>query len=98
MSPQDKDETGSGFAGIISSSFDLMVRKAGATDNGPPGERPQYTKGYYAAYVLDPDGHNIECVYFRPWWLMALQQAPTLLGVGAVGLAWWAGRNGWMIP
>jgi catechol 2,3-dioxygenase-like lactoylglutathione lyase family enzyme len=36
---------------------------AGATDNGAPGERPHYHPGYYAAFVLDPDGHNIEAVF-----------------------------------
>jgi len=36
--------------------------KAGGTDNGAPGERP-YHPGYYAAFVLDPDGNNIEAVY-----------------------------------
>jgi catechol 2,3-dioxygenase-like lactoylglutathione lyase family enzyme len=36
---------------------------AGGTDNGPPGERPHYHPGYYAAFVLDPDGHNIEAVF-----------------------------------
>lgn len=46
--------------------FTLCFRKAGAKDNGPPGERPQYTKGYYAAYVLDLDGNNVECVYYQP--------------------------------
>ena len=35
---------------------------AGGRDNGPPGERP-YHPGYYAAFVLDPDGNNIEAVY-----------------------------------
>lgn len=35
---------------------------AGASGNGEPGERPQYHPGYYAAYVLDPDGNNIEIV------------------------------------
>ncbi len=34
----------------------------GGKDNGPPGPRPQYAAGYYAAFVLDPDGHNIEAV------------------------------------
>ena len=34
----------------------------GGTDNGVPGERP-YHPGYYAAFVLDPDGNNIEAVY-----------------------------------
>ena len=35
---------------------------AGYRGNGEPGERPQYHPGYYAAYVLDPDGNNIEVV------------------------------------
>ena len=35
---------------------------AGGSDNGPPGLRPHYHPDYYAAYVLDPDGHNIEAV------------------------------------
>ena len=34
----------------------------GATPNGAPGVRPQYDPAYYAAFVLDPDGHNIEAV------------------------------------
>ena len=37
--------------------------KAGATSNGEPGYREQYHKGYYAAFVFDPGGHNIEVVY-----------------------------------
>lgn len=36
--------------------------KAGGTDNGGPGERSQYHPGYYAAFVFDPDGNNIEAV------------------------------------
>jgi predicted lactoylglutathione lyase len=35
---------------------------AGARDNGPPGLRPQYHASYYAAFVHDPDGHNLEAV------------------------------------
>lgn len=35
---------------------------AGARDNGPPGVRPQYHPNYYGAFVLDPDGYNIEAV------------------------------------
>jgi catechol 2,3-dioxygenase-like lactoylglutathione lyase family enzyme len=38
---------------------------AGGTDNGAPGERP-YHPGYYAAYLLDPDGNNIEAVFHGP--------------------------------
>lgn len=39
--------------------------KAGGRDNGPPGER-HYHPGYYAAYLLDPDGNNVEAVYHGP--------------------------------
>ena len=35
----------------------------GGTDNGPPGVRPEYSGGYYAAFVLDPDGNNVEAVF-----------------------------------
>ena len=38
---------------------------AGGTDNGGPGER-HYHPGYYGAYLLDPDGNNIEAVYHGP--------------------------------
>ncbi|OJW61991.1 MAG: glyoxalase [Sphingomonadales bacterium 63-6] len=36
---------------------------AGGKDNGAPGERAKYHPGYYAAFLLDPDGNNIEAVY-----------------------------------
>lgn len=39
---------------------------AGGKDNGPPGLRPQYHPDYYGAFVLDPDGHNIEAVCHMP--------------------------------
>jgi catechol 2,3-dioxygenase-like lactoylglutathione lyase family enzyme len=39
--------------------------EAGYRDNGPPGIR-QYAPDYYAAYLLDPDGHNVEAVYRDP--------------------------------
>jgi catechol 2,3-dioxygenase-like lactoylglutathione lyase family enzyme len=42
--------------------FHTELVAAGHRDNGPPGERPRYHPGYYAAYVLDPDGNNIELV------------------------------------
>jgi catechol 2,3-dioxygenase-like lactoylglutathione lyase family enzyme len=42
--------------------FHSAALGAGYRDNGPPGERPRYHRGYYAAYVLDPDGNNIEVV------------------------------------
>jgi catechol 2,3-dioxygenase-like lactoylglutathione lyase family enzyme len=39
--------------------------EAGGRDNGPPGER-RYHPGYYAAFLLDPDGNNIEAVFHGP--------------------------------
>jgi catechol 2,3-dioxygenase-like lactoylglutathione lyase family enzyme len=39
---------------------------AGAKDNGPPGVRAHYHPNYYGAFVLDPDGHNIEAVCHKP--------------------------------
>jgi catechol 2,3-dioxygenase-like lactoylglutathione lyase family enzyme len=43
-------------------AFHEAALAAGGQDNGAPGPRPQYTPTYYAAYVHDPDGHNIEAV------------------------------------
>ena len=40
--------------------------KAGGKDNGLPGLRPHYHKDYFGAFVLDPDGHNIEAVSHKP--------------------------------
>ncbi len=42
--------------------FHAAALQAGGRDNGGPGPRPQYHPDYYGAFVLDPDGHNIEAV------------------------------------
>lgn len=47
-------------------AFYAAAMSAGAKDNGPPGLRPHYHPDYYAAFVLDPDGHNVEAVCHRP--------------------------------
>jgi catechol 2,3-dioxygenase-like lactoylglutathione lyase family enzyme len=39
---------------------------AGGTDNGPPGLRPHYHANYFGAFVIGPDGHNIEAVCHSP--------------------------------
>jgi catechol 2,3-dioxygenase-like lactoylglutathione lyase family enzyme len=39
---------------------------AGGKDNGPPGLRPHYHADYYAAFVIGPDGHNVEAVCHKP--------------------------------
>jgi catechol 2,3-dioxygenase-like lactoylglutathione lyase family enzyme len=46
-------------------AFYKAALAAGAEDNGPPGYR-DYSPGYYAAFVLDPDGNNIEAVWYDP--------------------------------
>jgi catechol 2,3-dioxygenase-like lactoylglutathione lyase family enzyme len=43
-------------------AFHAAALAAGGRDNGAPGLRPEYSEGYYGAFVLDPDGHNIEAV------------------------------------
>jgi catechol 2,3-dioxygenase-like lactoylglutathione lyase family enzyme len=47
-------------------AFHAAALKAGGKDNGAPGLRPHYHANYYAAFVLDPDGHNIEAVCHLP--------------------------------
>jgi catechol 2,3-dioxygenase-like lactoylglutathione lyase family enzyme len=47
-------------------AFYKAALAAGGKDNGPPGPRPHYHKDYYGAFVLDPDGHNIEAVCHTP--------------------------------
>ena len=44
-------------------AFHAAALAAGGRDNGAPGLRPQYHAGYYGAYVLDPDGNNVEAVF-----------------------------------
>ena len=43
-------------------AFYRAALAAGAKDNGAPGVRPQYHANYYAAFVIGPDGHNVEAV------------------------------------
>jgi catechol 2,3-dioxygenase-like lactoylglutathione lyase family enzyme len=47
-------------------AFHRAALAAGGKDNGAPGLRPHYGPNYYAAFVLDPDGHNIEAVCYLP--------------------------------
>jgi catechol 2,3-dioxygenase-like lactoylglutathione lyase family enzyme len=47
-------------------AFHQAALAAGGKDNGAPGLRPHYHPHYYAAFVLDPDGHNIEAVCHAP--------------------------------
>ena len=45
-------------------AFHASAIKAGGTSDGNPGLRPEYTKGYYAAFVRDPEGNKIEAATF----------------------------------
>ncbi len=47
-------------------AFHAAALAAGARDNGPPGPRPEYHPNYYGAFVLDPDGNNVEAVCHAP--------------------------------
>jgi catechol 2,3-dioxygenase-like lactoylglutathione lyase family enzyme len=47
-------------------AFHRAALAAGGKDNGAPGLRPNYHAHYYAAFVIDPDGHNIEAVCHAP--------------------------------
>src|SRR5689334_14713028 len=55
-------------------AFHKAALAGGGQDNGAPGERP-YHPGYYAAFVLDPDGNNIEAVFHGP----AKRSAPSVV-------------------
>ncbi len=57
------------FTAQTRAEVDLFYRAAlaaGGRDNGAPGRRPHYHEHYYGAFVLDPDGNNIEAVCHRP--------------------------------
>ena len=47
-------------------AFYAAAMGAGGRDNGPPGIRAHYHPNYYGAFVLDPDGHNIEACCHHP--------------------------------
>ncbi len=47
-------------------AFYQAALAAGASDNGPPGIRAHYHPNYYGAFVIDPDGHNVEAVCHAP--------------------------------
>lgn len=68
---RDRVTSGAHFAFIAPSEdavtrwHDAALRHRG-TDNGPPGLRPEYSGRYFAAFVLDLDGNNIEAVFHTP--------------------------------
>lgn len=68
---RDRVTTGAHIAFIASTEgaierwHSAAVRHGGA-DNGPPGLRPEYSGHYFAAFVIDPDGNNVEAVFHKP--------------------------------
>jgi catechol 2,3-dioxygenase-like lactoylglutathione lyase family enzyme len=68
---RDRVTTGAHVA-FIASNEDAVERwhtaavRHGGTDNGPPGLRPEYSGHYFAAFVVDPDGNNVEAVFHKP--------------------------------
>jgi catechol 2,3-dioxygenase-like lactoylglutathione lyase family enzyme len=68
---RDQVTTGAHVA-FIAASEDAVRRwhdaalRHGGTDNGPPGLRPEYSGHYFAAFVLDLDGNNVEAVFHTP--------------------------------
>ncbi len=48
----------------VVNAFHAAALQAGGRTDGPPGPRPEYTPGYYAAFILDPDGNRLEAVTF----------------------------------
>ena len=66
---QPSPRTHVAFAAVTRLEVDAFHRaamEAGGVDNGAPGLRPHYHPDYYGAFVLDPDGHNVEAVCHRP--------------------------------
>ena len=51
--------------GAVRRWYEVATRNGG-TDNGPPGPRPEYSGNYYAAFVIDLDGNNVEAVFHSP--------------------------------
>ena len=47
-------------------AFHSAALAAGGRDHGPPGPRPQYHESHYGAFVLAPEGNNVEAVTHRP--------------------------------
>lgn len=74
--PYDKDKTAAAGPGThvafaaadrpAVEAFHRAALAAGGRDNGGPGLRPEYHPDYYAAFVLDPDGHKVEAVCHKP--------------------------------
>ena len=76
-------------------AFHAAAIEAGAQDRGKPGLRPEYTSFYYAAFVTDPLGNNLEVMTcdFDKYWNYAYSAVGAAV-LAAVGGLWGAGRLG----
>ena len=76
-------------------AFHEAALKAGAKDNGGPGHRPQYVWFYYAAFVIDPVGNNLEVMTcdFDKYWNIAYA-AGTAVVAALGGWLWQSGKLG----
>jgi catechol 2,3-dioxygenase-like lactoylglutathione lyase family enzyme len=75
--PGPKGGTHVAFAAATRAEVDAFYREAlaaGGRDNGAPGLRPHYHPAYYGAFVLDPDGNNVEAVCHKPAWTSVLER------------------------
>lgn len=85
---------------LVGNSLRMLTRvhsAAGGTCNGPPGLRPEYVAMYYGAFVLDPEGRNIEAVCIKPgfiaeeWGLLGWSAAGLVLAAVGGGVGTWLG-------
>ena len=81
--------------------FHAQGLAAGGRDNGKPGLRSEYSASYYAAFLLDPDGHNVEAVCFTckcsnascGWILIRIETVLCVKPVGLRGAAAYGGGH-----
>ncbi len=66
VSPEGQHIAFTAHSRAMVDAFHIAGLAMGGVDNGPPGLRPHYHPDYYAAFLLDPDGHRIEAVCHRP--------------------------------
>ncbi|KAG8841819.1 hypothetical protein FRB91_004650 [Serendipita sp. 411] len=80
--------------------FHALAMRVGSKDNGGPGLRPEYTATYYAAYVFDPEGRNIEVHSMGPgFWAEPKPRSVILSALGvavAVGMSYFANVGGYL--
>ena len=85
------------FEAVGDTYVNIFYSAAGGKDNGPPGLRPEYLATYYGAFVLDPEGRNIEAVCLKPgfiaesWGVLGWSAAIAVAGIIGGGIAQYTG-------